>query len=283
MSHGLPRRHLRGATALAMVVVVPLLVACGSSVGPSSGFRPSMTIEYAPGLTEDVFLPGDPGRVPIVVMVPGGSWMTADPTGLTGLAAHLAEAGVVAAPAHIRAAQDGVRYPGPVQDVLCAVAAAVERLRARGFIPGPVAVLGHSSGAQLAALAVLAAGDQPPDCRWSAVAPDALIGLDGPYDISRVPELAAALLGSSPDDDPSTWVSANPVERADLRPDVPVLLMHGAADETVPLAFTSQFARALRTAGHPTTVQVVPGADHHSIYQADVAGRRVVRWLRALT
>jgi acetyl esterase/lipase len=241
-----------------------------------------MTIEYSPGLTEDLYLPAGNGRVPLVVLVPGGSWRTADPTGLTGLAAALAEAGVAAAPAHIRAAADGVTYPGPVEDVLCAVAAAAEGVRARGFDPDPVAVLGHSSGAHLAALAVLAVDDYSPGCSSPAVRPDALIGLSGPYDISKVPEAATALLGTTPADDPVAWAAANPVGRAELRPDVPVLLLHGAVDDTVPVAFTTQFAKALEGAGHPTTVQVVPRADHQAIYRADVAGGRVARWLLAL-
>jgi acetyl esterase/lipase len=163
--------------------------------------------------------------------------------------------------------------------VLCAVATAVERVRARGFTPDPVAVLGHSSGAHLAALAVLAVDDYAPSCDSPTVRPDALIGLSGPYDISQVPDLATALLGTDPDDDPDTWASANPVQRADLRPDVPVLLLHGEADETVPLAFTTQFADALESAGHPITVQIVPGADHLGIFQADAAADRIADWL----
>jgi acetyl esterase/lipase len=286
MSTWAARRRACGAAAVA-VLVVAALVSCGGSNGPTSGEpspvrRASMTIEYAGGLTEDVYLPAHEGRVPLVVLVPGGSWTTADPTGLAGLAAALADAGIAAAPTHIRAAADGVVYPAPVEDVLCAVAAAAERVRSRGFVPGPVAVLGHSSGAHLAALAVLAADDYPSSCGFPAVEPDALVGLSGPYDISRIPESATALLGTSPDDDPGTWASANPVERADLRPDVPVLLIHGAADEVVPVDFTWQFARALKSAGHPTTVDVVPGADHQGIYRADVAAGPVAHWLLTL-
>jgi acetyl esterase/lipase len=221
--------------------------------------------------------------VPLVVLVPGGSWSTADPGGFAGLAATLAAEGVAAAPTHIRAAADGVTYPIPVEDVLCAVAGAAEHVRDRGLVPDPVAVLGHSSGAHLAALAVLAYDDYALACASPAVRPDALVGLSGPYDISQLPDLATALLGTSPDEDPDTWASANPVERADLRPDVPVLLLHGETDETVPAAFTTQFAQALEDAGHPTTVQVVPDADHQTIYQGDVAGERIVDWLRTLT
>jgi acetyl esterase/lipase len=176
-----------------------------------------------------------------------------------------------------------VRYPRPVEDVLCAVAAAVDGARARGFDPAPVAVLGHSSGAHLAALAVLADADPSPRCDSPPVTPDALIGLSGPYDITRTPDAARALLGSDPDEDPRAWAAANPVGRAGLRADVPVLLLHGGSDDVVPVSFTYQFAAALRGAGHPTTVEVVAGIDHQGIYRADVAGERVARWLLGLS
>lgn len=279
----------RRPALVALAAVVSAAVACagpttdpGAPTAGPEGPAPAgkvIELEYAPGLTEEVHLPAGKGPVPLVVMVPGGGWTTADPGGFAGLAAALAADGIAAAPTHIRAAQDGVLYPDPVEDVLCATAAAVAELRARGFTPTPVAVFGHSSGAHLAALAVLAVDDYSPDCAAPAVDPDALIGLSGPYDISQVPDLAVALLGSTPDDDPAAWEAANPVLRAGERPEVPVLLLHGDADETVPVTFTNQFADALTDGGHPTTVDVVSGADHDTIYTAAVAGDPVAQWL----
>lgn len=273
-----------GATRAGLVVALMLAAACGTAPTPP---RPTtdglvVTVEYARGLTEDLVLPKGVTTAPLVVMVPGGGWTTADPAGFSALASRLAEAGIVVAPAHVRAASDGVVYPVPVEDVLCAVAAADAEARGRGVVPGPVVVLGHSSGAQLAALAVLAPEDHAPACGALPVEPDALIGLSGPYDISRVPDVATALLGSDPEDDPGAWSRANPVARASSRPDVPVLLLHGAEDSTVPVSFTTQFATALEEAGHPTTVDVVAGAGHSSIYRPDVAGPRIVRWLQEL-
>lgn len=265
------------------LVFLTALTACGSDEEPATIEATGAvvtTIEYADGLTEDLYLPErTPQRVPLVVLVPGGSWQTADPSGLAALALRLADDGIAAAPTHLRAAQDGVTYPVPVEDVLCAVAAAVGQMRAAGAHPSLVAVLGHSSGAHLAALAVLAYDDYEPQCSAPAVEPDALIGLSGPYDISRVPDLAEALLGSAPEDDPAGWAAADPVQRATLRPHVPVLLLHGGADEVVPLDFTTQFARALEDGGHPTTVRIVPDADHLGIIGADVAGGPILDWL----
>ncbi|CAI9413940.1 alpha/beta hydrolase family protein [Nocardioides sp. T2.26MG-1] len=275
----------RRASALVATLALGLAVATlaggcsGSGSPPGAGPPPSATVTYGPGVTEALYLPTSTGRAPVVVLVPGGSWTTSDPTGLAALADHLADQGIVAAPTHIRAAEDDVVYPTPVEDVLCAVAAAVAEAESRGFTPTTVAVLGHSSGAHLAALAVLAFDDYTPDCEAPVVEPDALIGLSGPYDISRRPDLASALLGCEPDDDPATWEAANPVQRAGLRPEVPVLLMHGEDDDVVPVDFTTQLADALEAAGHPTTVELVPGADHLEIFAADVAGDPIVAWL----
>ncbi len=282
MSQPRTRRHLV-AVALASLLAVAA-ASCGDPGSPAAdppSRAPSATVEYAAGLSEDLYLPAGKARGPLVVMVPGGGWVTADPTGLAGLAASLADDGVATATTHIRAAQDGVTYPVPVEDVLCAVATAVAESGARGFRADPVAVLGHSSGAHLAALAVLAYDDYAPSCGARPVEPDALVGLSGPYDIAEVPALATALMGAGPDEDPGGWLAANPVRRAALRPDVPVLLLHGDADAMVPVAFTTEFADALETAGHPTTVEIVSGADHESIFGADVAAGPIRTWLTA--
>lgn len=272
-----------------LLLAAVALTACGGSDTPTAtpaSAAPSpgspVLVEYAPGLTEDVYLPAEQGTVPLVVLVPGGGWMTADPTGFAGLATSLADAGIAAAPTHIRAQQDGVVYPVPLEDVLCAVAAAAEEVEAQGFTPDPVAVLGHSSGAHLAALAVLAYDDYAPDCSAPAVEPDALIGLAGPYDISKT-EYSVALFDTGPNEDPATWQAANPVLRADLRPEVPVLLLNGEEDDVVPVAFMTQFQQALEDAGHPTTTEVIPGADHMSIFTPQVSGDQIADWLRSLS
>lgn len=268
--------------------VVPLLLAaalagCGNSdESPEAAPTGPVTVEYAPALTEDVYFPDEVGTAPLVVMVPGGGWMTADPSGFAPLATTLADAGIIAAPTHIRASQDGAYYPAPVEDILCAVAGAVAEAEDQGFEVGPVTVLGHSSGAHLASLATLAYDDFSPDCEDPVVEPDALVGLAGPYDISQITKYSSNLFTSGPDEDPLTWLAANPVVRKDLRPDVPVLLMNGDADEVVPPVFAEQLATKLEADGNPTTLRVIPGADHFSIFAAEVVGEPISQWVLSL-
>lgn len=290
MATTLEARCTRGHCAAVGVVVVALLSACLAGPGPSgtpspgaqaSGAGP-VSHEYLPGLSAYPHLPQDRDRAPVVVMVPGGSWRTANPSGLGGLAESLAEAGIVAVPVEIRAAQDDVVYPTPVEDVLCAVADGVATAGANGIEAGPVVVLGHSSGAHLAALAALAAQAYSPSCPDPSVAPDALVGLAGPYDVRRAAELAEPLFGTAYGDNPRLWDAGNPMLRAGLRSEVAVLLLHGDDDDVVPTFFTTDFARALRQAGHPTSVHILAGVDHRRVYSASTVGEVVADWVAAL-
>jgi acetyl esterase/lipase len=279
--------------ALVIVLAAAALAACG---GGGDGGTPTASPPYAvpvvpdpivadhlPGLASNLFLPEVATDVPLVVMIPGGSWLTADPAGFDSLARHLAAAGIAALPVEIRAARDGVVHPVPVQDILCAAAYGVATASDRGLDVGPVAVLGHSSGAHLAALAALAPDEWGQgDCPHEPVVPDALVGLAGPYDISAAPDLAEALLGVGLDEDPDAWAAANPLTWTDARPGVPVLLLHGDADGTVPLRFTEDFAGALRDGGHDVRVEILDGVDHAGVYAAENAGDIIAEWVTAL-
>jgi acetyl esterase/lipase len=240
------------------------------------------TTEYLPGLEARIHRPGVDAAVPLLVMVPGGGWETADPAGFEGLARHLAASGILAAPVEVRAGRDDVVYPVPVEDVLCAVAYVVNLARSAGIETDLVAVMGHSSGAHLAALAVLAAAEYTPVCPDPVVAPDALVGLAGTYDVSMYPGLARRLFGVDPETDPDLWESGNPVLAAGSRPEVPVLLIHGDADDLVPISSTTAFGSALEEGGHPITVETVAGADHHQVYSADASGDLIAAWLKGL-
>lgn len=286
MGADLSWRLLRHGVALGAAVV---LGACATApTGPVPSPPPDVEVppphEYLPGLQAWSHAPRGVRTAPVVVIIPGGSWLSAVPDGLHPLAAELAARGVFAMPVTIRVADAGATWPVPVEDVLCAVADGAATARELGIEPGPVVVLGHSAGAHLAAVAALSAQDFDPGCRDEPVAPDAVVGLAGPYDIRRFAGPAEALMGrgSDPRRDPR-WAAANPVLLAERNPDVAFLLLHGTLDDVVATSFTTDLATALDEAGHPVTTAVLDGIDHAEVYWPDVAADPVMRWLATLT
>ena len=260
--------------------------ACGSGgnsnvLRPDAEFRRS-TEEYLPGVEADVYVPAAAGRVPVVVMVPGGAWRTADRSGLTPLALRLAGAGMLVVNAAHRAADSGARFPREVQDVVCSVDFAAVRASAGGGQAGPVVLLGHSSGAHLAALAALASDHFRGSCPYPPAAVDGLVGLAGLYDVSAVPEVAEPLFGVPLSQDPDRWRDGNAVTWAGAVPSLPVLLAHGDRDDLVPTRSTTSFAAVLEAGGHQVQVVIMPGVGHHDIYSPDVTGTSIVEWIKGV-
>lgn len=290
-------------TVLAALVLVAVTAACGGSAGtaePSATGEPSVpanssgtgqpsvalsrTQEYQPGRAADIYLPG-PGRRPaaVVVLVPGGGWQTADRTGLAALAARLARAGMVVANITYRTGEDHVTFPAPVEDIACATAFAETVARA-GAARVPVVLLGHSSGAQLAAVVALSGNRYQRGCPYPGTAVDGLIGVSGPYDVRAFADVAVALFGATPEQDPAAWRDGDPLRWAargasGLR----VLLLHGDQDTLVPPDQSRQFAAGLEKAGVPVTLRLVTGADHLTVFQPSNIGGAVTAWIGGLT
>jgi dienelactone hydrolase/catechol 2,3-dioxygenase-like lactoylglutathione lyase family enzyme len=63
------------------------------------------------------------------------------------------------------------------------------------------------------------------------------------------------------DPDPDAWRARSPLHAAD-RIDASVLLVHGDADENVPVEQSRAMAEALRALGKPVELQIMPGAGH---------------------
>jgi acetyl esterase/lipase len=279
------RRRAASALGAALVAAALAVAGCAGGGEPASTAPPAETVParaYLPGLDAFPHVPDARGRAPVVVMVPGGGWSSADPSGYAGLATRLAAGGVVAVPVEIRAAEDGVTYPVPVEDVLCALAFGAVAARSAGVEPSALVLLGHSSGAHLSMLAALGTVEPAASCPHPAVRADAVAGLAGPYDIAEVPDLAEPLFGVTPEEDPALWEAANPVRQAARRPEVAALLLHGGRDDIVPTSFSEVMAAALEDSGHPTELRLFPDADHQSIYSAEVAAEPVLAWLRGL-
>lgn len=241
---------------------------------PTPGTEP-----FLEGLEATLVLPEDPaGEVPLVVLAPGGGWFSADPEGMPELAADLAARGAAVVTVSYRTSDTSNYFPVPVEDMACGLAYAVDAVE--GLEVSQIALAGHSSGAHMAGLIALDpdafAGA---DCPYEAASPDALIGISGPYDITQAAPVVAEALFGEDRSDPETWGEGNPMEYTGERPDVPALLIHGAADDMVPVSFTEDFAEALTDGGHDVTVNYPEGEDHFSVIEPAAAGPIIAEWL----
>ncbi len=234
------------ATTLTTVAALPHLVASTAIPG---------------GLPIDVYGPVGMTDAPAVVLFHGGGWFGGDPSTMAPLASALAERGMVAFNATYRTGNGG--YPESFEDVACAVRFASAEAPTYTTAAPPPLVVGHSAGAQLASVVALAGDAFAGDCPVPGSAlPAGFVGLAGPYDVSQFTLVLASYFGTRYEVDPTPWEQGSAFSYLAQNPDLEVLLIHGDADEVVPVDFSRQLADALDESGHAVTLEILPGADH---------------------
>ncbi|TWG11306.1 alpha/beta hydrolase [Actinoplanes teichomyceticus] len=213
--------------------------------------------------------PGTDGA-PLVILLHGGYWRY-DRMHLTPFAAYLNEQGFdVLLPGFRRSGGAG-GYPETFDDI----ARIVDTL-AQGR---PYVLAGHCSGGHLA-LWCAARGLLPPGSRWhTRDLPTAVLALAPLTDLAatRRDDLsdgaAVQLLGDDPlfaerlpETDPMTLL------RGAGTTGVPTVLLHGAADEEVPLTQFSDYAAV----HHDLRTVVLPGTGHYTLIEPGAPGARAV-------
>jgi acetyl esterase/lipase len=203
---------------------------------------------------------GDPDGTVVVVFIHGGFWRArfgaetiaplADACGQLGHWVWNLE--------YPRVGMPGGGWPGTALAVQAAVNAA-----ARAAAGRPVALVGHSAGGHLAL--------------WAARShPCALIvSLAGVTDLETgarqgIGEHAVVeFLGTGPDEGRERYAEASPIRRLPLG--TPSLLIHGDADNRVPIEQSRAYAAAARAAHDQCDLHELPGADHFEL--VDPGGR----------
>jgi len=230
-------------------------------------------------LRYDLYRPqGVKDLAPAVVFVHGGGWTNGDPSQAAGNGLHFARAGIATvslsyrlAPAH--------PFPAQLDDVRRGLRYVRRNAETLGIDPARLVLLGLSAGAHLAMLAHLARGVPalepvlPPALAATSEDVLAVMAHYGPYDLARRRIIAGwdpigELLGERADD--PAWVElASPVRHA-RHATVPVLLIHGTADDVVSHRESERMHAALGAAGGTSELLLLEGAPH--AFQVDWRG-----------
>ncbi|MDT5092097.1 MAG: hypothetical protein QOH60_1460 [Mycobacterium sp.] len=237
--------------------------------------RSSVRYGDAPSQLLDVWRRPDlTGPAPVLVFVPGGAWVVGSRM-LQGYAlmSHLAEMGWVCLSVQYRVSPHH-RWPRHVADVKAAVAWARANVDRFGGDRDFVAIAGCSAGGHLAALTGLTPEepdfhiDLPDDADTSV---DAVVGIYGRYDwedkstLERdrfVDFLERVVVKRRIARHPEVFRKASPI--AQVRPDAPpFLVVHGGADNVIPVEQARVFVERLRSTSRSTVGYLeLPGAGH---------------------
>lgn len=255
-----PRRSLFAKLACAFALSV--LAACSgtrilNTFTPSGGYgiAPDVVFDAAKGLALDIYKPSGAKNAPVVVFFYGGRWSEGSKNDYKFAGQALASKGFVAVLPDYRH-YPAVKFPAFVQDAARAVQWTFERIRGYGGDPTKVFVMGHSSGAHLAAMLALnpeflkdAGGDR---ARLRG-----MIGLAGPYDFIPITAPDMRDMFGPPErfelSQPITFVDGeNPA----------LLLLHGEDDDVVWPHNTKNLAAAVIKAGGPVETVLYPEMSH---------------------
>lgn len=261
----------------------------GSAASPARG--PDLTTTYATpagaSLEADLYLPPAGGARPGVVLVHGGAWTSGTRSALPRWDAELAGAGAVVMDVEYRLSGPDLWRAQPA-DVACAVGWLAARAARFGVDPARISVVGQSAGGQ-AALVAGWSPDVAPSCDVPRVRPWRVVAIAAPTDLgaldrTRTPSRVAAfgdvraLTGGPPSAVPRAFAAASPLTFAGRRGPA-TLLVHGAADEVVPVSQSRAFAAAARAAGGDVRLVEVPFAGHAFDLAWGAPGTQVTRAL----
>ncbi len=294
-------RRVAAGAVLGAATVTSATAFSSELSGAASAPWPTATVSFGPcqhdgvALAMDLYLPAPssvPARAPVVLFVHGGGWaMRRRSQGplFAEITAGLNRRGIAVASPDYRLAPDH-RWPAPLDDLDCALAEIVRGAPAWNLDPTRVGAWGVSAGGHLVSLLGTrpavppspAPGPAPPPARspvpWlapgGAVRLDAVVDLYGPADLGAPgwPVPMARLIAQEFGSSPAVLRAASPQHRVGAE-DPPILVVHGDADRTVPLAQSERFALALERAGVPAELVVVPGGTHGLGDRPELVGR----------
>lgn len=256
------------ARACIVVAAGALAAGCGptaavNAFSPSAHYVKEAGQAYGEGARQrlDAYRPATVADdAPVVVFFYGNGWREAARADFEFVASALTADGIIVLVPDYRA-HPQVTFPAFVEDGAAVVRWAMDNIDGVADGVRPLYLMGHSAGAQIAALLALdpryldAVAESPPPLAG-------FIGLSGPYDFLPLDEgymQEVFPADTRPQSQPINFVTA----------DAPrTLLVHGTDDKRVLPEHSRRLARQLEEQGVPVTLRMYDGAGHVRVVAA---------------
>ncbi|MFA5941929.1 MAG: alpha/beta hydrolase [Sinimarinibacterium sp.] len=260
------RRNTMISRCLApLSLVLLMLSACSSPqvvnrFASDNGYKVAVNLPYERtlGLDLDIYYPPQATGAPVIVFFYGGRWSLRDKSEFEFVGQALASRGFIAVLPNVRKYPD-VRFPDFVDDAARAVRWTRENAPTYGGDTDKLFVMGHSSGAHIAAMLALneaylkkAGGSRA----WLR----GMIGLAGAYDFMPItaPDLRD-LFGPV-----DRFQYSQPIFYTDGQ-NPPLMLIHGRNDDVLSVSNTENLARSVAKAGGAVETVIYDSLSHNMI------------------
>lgn len=309
---GIPLQHLalvksqndpsmRRRTLLSLTLIFSLL-ATHAQDNPIIGAYPQGTvlkgnINYAIDTLKkhllDIYIPPNAkGKLPMVVFVHGGGWLSNDKYADMGYMkktiAEIVGSGFILASIDYRFSTTAP-FPAQIQDCNQAVSFLYDHADEYGIDRNRIAVMGFSAGGHLANMMGLSKNNNinsffvPGSTRKFAI--KAVVDFYGPSDLMLFPDPGndqtgiAKLLGAAPLTRPDLSKTASPVTYVD-KDDPPFLIIHGEKDGDVDPRQSRLLSSWLTVLNVPNELIIVKDAPHYGVmFDADDVRAKVMVFL----
>ena len=211
----------------------------------------------------DIYAPADAKMAPVIVSIHGGGLRQGDKSGQAFVGQRFASSGHVTVVVNHRLSPR-VSHPAHVEDIAAAVAWVKRNIATYGGDPQKIFVIGHSSGAYLAALLVLdsrylAAHELTPRDIRGVVPVAGFFYVDRP---GVAPDRPKDIWGT----DVNVWKAASPGTYVS-RDVPPMLLLYADGDDEWRQKQQSEFATALRENGsRDVEVRMIKNRTHNTVW-----------------
>lgn len=212
-------------------------------------------------------LPASP--LPVVVWIHGGGWTGGSRDGGIGHCIMWARRGYVGVAIEYRFSGEA-KFPAQIEDCKCAIRFLRAKAEQYHLDSDRIGVAGHSAGGHLAALLGTSAAVKELEGSggWADFSSrvQAVCDASGPADFvtwgDKAHPAVKGLLGGLVSEKPELAALASPVTHAS-KSSPPFLIIHGDADDVVPVAEGKAMHAALRKVGAESTLLILPGVKHH--------------------